>query len=298
MAAHETGFCDLHLHSTASDGTDAPRDLPRLCQAAGLRGFALTDHDTTAGLAECAEAAAKLGIDFLPGIELSADPDVRKAGRSEGTLHLLGYGIDPQHPQLAAIAQRMVDAREQRNPRIVEKLNALGVRLSYAEVVEFARSVAGGDERAVVGRPHIAQIMVSKGYVKSMHEAFSKYLGAGGAAYTRRDRLAAGEAIEAVHAAGGVVSLAHPVQLKIDDADALEHTLARLVELGLDAIEARHSDHTPADVQRFSRLAERFHLLTTGGSDYHGSRKTVTLGSQRVPYEAFASLREAMVERR
>ncbi|MEM1108207.1 MAG: PHP domain-containing protein [Planctomycetota bacterium] len=287
-------FCDLHLHSTASDGTDAPGDLPRLCRAAGLSAFALTDHDTTAGVAACAAAAARLKIGFVPGIELSTDPDLFGAGQSVGSLHLLGHFIDPDHPHLAEITRRLGRARAERNPLIVEKLNRLGVDITYDEVLALAgASNGGGGEyatEAVVGRPHIGQVLVDKGYVKSIHEAFARYIGSGGAAYARRDLLTAAEAIEAIHEAGGLATLAHPVQLDLPSDTDLEHTVARLVDLGLDGIETRHSDHTPRDVKRFVAIAERFRLVTTGGSDYHGSRKTIALGSQRVPASVYADL--------
>ncbi|MEO0513904.1 MAG: PHP domain-containing protein [Planctomycetota bacterium] len=288
-------FCDLHLHSTASDGTDAPEALPRLCKAAGLSAFALTDHDTTAGVAACAAAARRIKIDFVPGIELSANPDLAGTGRPVGSLHVLGHFIDPDHPHLAEISQRLRRARAERNPLIIEKLNKLGVRITYDEVLELA---AGGASQApaddaIVGRPHIGQVLVNKGYVKSIHEAFARYIGSQGAAYARRDLLTAAEAIEAIHASGGLATLAHPVQLEITDAAELEHTVARLVDLKLDGLETRHSDHTAADVKRFEKLAARFKLLTTGGSDYHGSRKTIALGSQRVPRSAYAALAEA-----
>lgn len=293
--------CDLHLHSTASDGTDAPRDLPRLCRDAGLSAFALTDHDTTAGLAACAAAAKKIKIDFVPGIELSANPDLDHTGKPFGTLHLLGHFIDPDDPGLATITQRMIEARAQRNPRIIEKLNAQGVRITYQQVLDRARTLPAADEdkqiETIVGRPHIAQVLIEAGYVKSIHEAFTKYLGPAGGAYTRRDRLGAAEAIDAIHAAGGLASLAHPVQLKLPDDAALERFAAKLKTLGLDGIETRHSDHAPADVQRFTRLAERFTLRTTGGSDYHGSRKTVRLNSQAVPRAVYENLRDAAMSR-
>ena len=289
-------FCDLHLHSAASDGTDAPADLPRLCRDAGLAAFALTDHDTTAGLEACARAARKLKIGFVPGIELSVNPDLRGTGRPAGTLHLLGYGIDPENPGLARLTATLREARAQRNPRIVEKLNAQGVRLTYDEVTQLASRLAGGAADAVVGRPHIAQLLLQKGYVKSIHEAFTRYLGVGGAAYTRRDGLAADQAIAAIHDAGGLVSLAHPVQLRLDASD-LEHAVSRLTDLGLDAIETRHSDHAPADVQHYSQLARRFRLLTTGGSDYHGSRKPIALGDARVPLDRYQQLQQALAAR-
>ena len=285
-------FCDLHLHSSASDGTDAPGDLPRLCRDAGLSAFALTDHDTTAGLAQCAAAAKKLKIDFVPGIELSADPGLDAAGHRAGTLHVLGHFVDPDDPGLEAIAGRMARARAERNPQIVEKLNALGVRIAYEDVLEAA-AAGSAQTPPVVGRPHIAQAMVAAGYVRSVHEAFTKYLGEGAAAHTRRDTMSAAQAIDAVHAAGGLASLAHPVQLRPADDAHLERAVRTLADLGLDGIETRHCDHTPADVRRFEKLAERFGLLTTGGSDYHGSRKSVRLNDQRVPRRVYESLRDA-----
>lgn len=307
-------FCDLHCHSTASDGTDAPADLPRLAQDAGLSAFALTDHDTTAGLGAAAAAAQALGVRFVPGIEVSADPDVFGTGVSRGTLHLLGYYIDPQDSGLAKLTKKLRDARAQRNPLLVEKLNALGVRITYDDVLAAAgvepvaapeetpggtpgtvpgkpsRELPGGG--TVIGRPHIAQVLVEKGYVKSIHEAFHRYIGPRGAAYVRRDRLKAGDAIDAIHAAGGLVVLAHPVQLQLD-TDTLEHTLAKLKDLGLDGVESRHSDHGPADVELLERFARKFTLLTTGGSDYHGSRKTIALGSQHVPMAVYDQLTAA-----
>ncbi|MEM9419313.1 MAG: PHP domain-containing protein [Planctomycetota bacterium] len=299
MASSIDQFCDLHMHSTASDGTDAPEALPRLCKAAGLAGFALTDHDTTAGVAACAVAAKKLKLTFVPGIELSANPDLDQTGRPVGSLHLLGHHIDPDHAHLAEITKRLGRARAERNPLIIEKLNSLGVRITYDEVLELAEAGAsqegsGVSAPAIVGRPHIGQVLVNKGYVKSIHEAFARYIGSNGAAYARRDLLTAAEAIEAIHEAGGLVTMAHPVHLEAADDAELEHAVARLVDMGLDGIETRHSDHTPGDVKRFERLAERFRLLTTGGSDYHGSRKSIALGSQKVPMSVCDRLGEAV----
>lgn len=284
-------FCDLHMHSTASDGTDPPESLPTLAKDAGLAAIALTDHDTAAGLPACADAASRVGIAFVPGIELSADPRVA-ASLSEtdapgipatGTLHILGYFIRHDDPQLAKLEGWLREARAQRNPQIVSRLNQLGVKIDYDDVIELA----GG---RVVGRPHIAQVLVRKGYVKSIHEAFVRYLGEGAAAHVRKDRLAADRAIDAIHHAGGLAMLAHPVQLRLPRPAALEHLVARLKDLGLDGIETRHCDHSARDTAHFEDLANRFDLLTTGGSDYHGSRKTCRLNDSRVPYSAYEAL--------
>ena len=288
-------FCDLHIHSTASDGSDPPEALPRLVKDAGLAAFALTDHDTPDGLAACANAAKRLRVRFIPGIELSANPDLTAEPNPQtpptGTLHLLGYGIDPNHADLHTIRDRLLQARDQRNPQIIANLAKLGVNIDYNQVVARA-----GGPGSVVGRPHIAQLLVDKCYVKSVHEAFRLYIGEGAAAYVRKDRLSARDAIQAIHDAGGLAVLAHPVQLGLDN-EALEHALAGLVDLGLDGIETRHSDHRPADIKRFEAYAQRFDLLTTGGSDYHGSNKAVKLGDAKVPMTDCRALLDALAVR-
>lgn len=280
-------YCDLHTHSSASDGTDAPEHLAALAVTAGLSAFALTDHDTTAGLHRAASAAQRLGIAFVPGIELSADPDVLHTGTSRGTMHLLGFFVDADDKGLSALTIELAATRAQRNPEMVQRLNTLGVRLDYAQVVEIA-----GGPTAVVGRPHIAQAMVQRGYVKSVHEAFQKYLSRGGAAFVRRDRITAERAIEAVHGAGGLAVLAHPVQLRLDD-DNCEQVVARLKAFGLDGLETRHPDHDAGDIARFTRYAKKFSLLPTGGSDYHGQRKAIDLGSQGIDFEIYQRLADA-----
>lgn len=302
-------YCDLHTHSRASDGTDSPGDLPRLAKQAGLSAIALTDHDTTAGLTEFLDAAKKAKVKAVPGIELSADPAVLTDtnGRADpslrglrglrgrglpgrGSLHILGYFIRHDAPHLVQIEQRLRDARAQRNPEMIAKLNELGMDIEYDEVI----ALAGG---GIVGRPHIGQVLMQKGYVKSIHEAFVKYLGQTGEAYVRKDRLSAKEAIAAIHDADGLAVLAHPTQLGIDSAAQLEHAVAGLKKLGLDGIETRHSDHTPSDTERFSKLTGKLGLLATGGSDYHGSRKTVVLGGQKVPFAVYESLLDAHGQR-
>ena len=295
---------DLHTHSTASDGTDAPADLPRLAKAAGLGAFALTDHDTTAGLAAAAAAAKKAGITFVPGIELSivADPFAQASPLADdgptdmGSIHLLGYHIRSDSEALSIIESKLRRARETRNPQIIDKLAELGVRIDYQDVLKLAQ--AGDENNAsdhAVGRPHIAQLLVQRGYVKSMHDAFAQYLGQGAAAYVPRELPTADKAIAAIHAAGGVAVLAHPVHLGLS-ADDLEHHVARLADLGLDGIETHHPDHEPANTKQLTALAERFDLITTGGSDYHGSRKAIALGSVVAPEKALQKLQEAAAQ--
>jgi len=286
------------MHSTASDGTDTPGRLPRLAKEAGLAAIALTDHDTTDGLVHAKRQAAKRGVRFLTGIELSADPNSvwpdggELAGVDEvpGTLHILGYGVSWRAAALQAVCERARKARAERNPQIIERLAGLGVRIRLDEVEAEA-----GD--GVIGRPHLAKVLVRKGYARSVHEAFRKYIGRGGAAYVRKDRLDAADAVAAIHAAGGLAVLAHPVQLGLPDPAAVEHYVKALKDHGLDGLETRHSDHTPDTVAQLDRLADRLNLIATGGSDYHGETKPVRLGEVRVDLDVFDRLEDAVNHR-
>jgi len=290
-------FCDLHMHSTASDGTDPPGALGALAEQAGVSVIALTDHDTTSGLLACAEGCAAAGVEFVPGIEISADPgpvmtDDFQDGMSgvirRGTLHLLGLFVRDDDPELARISRQMKAARDSRNPAIVARLQSLGLDIAYEEV----ESLAAKQGTVIIGRPHIGQVMVDKGLVTDMREAFSQFIGQGGSAYVRRDHLDPRIAIEAIHHAGGLAVLAHPVQLHFENDHQLEQIIERLCGLGLDGIESRHSDHRDAHVVQFESLADKLGLMTTGGSDYHGSRKQVKLGQCRVPYAVYQRLRK------
>jgi predicted metal-dependent phosphoesterase TrpH len=277
-------FVDLHCHSTASDGTFAPSQVVALAVSSGLSALALTDHDTIGGVSEAAEAARKAGIDFLPGIEISCDVP------RPATMHLLGYGVDPQSAILHDLTQRLVQARDDRNPRIIQKLNELGVAITMQEV----EAEAGGE---VVGRPHIAAVLLRKGYVTSIKQAFDKYLGQGAAAYFDKERLTPGQAVGLVNESGGIAVLAHPVQLRTENDAQLDRIVKDLKDVGLAGLEAIHSDHDPALVEKYIRLADRFGLLKTGGSDFHGTnKKDIRLGvanGRRIPREFF----DALVER-
>lgn len=280
-------FVDLHCHSTASDGTMSPRDVVRLASEIKLTAIALTDHDTIGGIADARAAAEEFGLDFLPGIEISAKfPE-------PGTLHILGYGIDPDEPQLAAMTRELRGGRDDRNERIVARLQGLGVDIRIEEVL----AVAAG----TVGRPHIAQVLVAKGVVSHPQEAFKKYLGQGGLAYEDKERFTPRQAIDMIHAAGGVAICAHAVQLRCDNLARLEVVLKHLVDQGLDGVEVIHSDHRPLDVKFLDDFADRYDLIKTGGSDFHGSMKSqVKLGLARgrtIPRRYFDDLVRAIRDR-
>jgi hypothetical protein len=276
-------YVDLHCHSTASDGTLKPAEVVRLAVARELSALALTDHDTIGGVAEAAEEAAKLGIDFLPGIEISAEYP------QPGTMHLLGYGIDPQSDVLRDLTKTLLAGRDNRNPKIIAKLQQLGVSITMPEV----EAEAGGK---VIGRPHIAAILMRKGYVNSIKHAFEKYLAPGGAAYFDKERLSPADAISLIRQSGGLPVLAHPIQLRYQNDAQLEREVKDLVDLGLAGIEVIHSDHGAQLIEKYTALADRYGLLKTGGSDFHGSNKTrITLGianGARVPREWFDELVE------
>lgn len=272
---------DLHCHSTASDGTLPPREVVRLAKQCNLSALSLTDHDTTNGIAEAAAAAGELGIDFIPGIEISCEFP------RPGTMHMLGYGVDPDSPTLKNLTKTLLEARGDRNPQIVEKLNELGVAVSMDEWREQAK---GG----VLGRPQLAAILVRKGYVSSIQSAFDKYLGEGGLAYFDKERLTSRRAIELIRESGGVAVLAHPPQLRRENFGQVETIVKQLADEGLAGIEVIHSDHDEMWVRELTRLAEGFHLLKTGGSDFHGSNKAdIHLGvanGRRIPREWFDAL--------
>lgn len=275
------GFVDLHCHSTASDGTLPPRDVVRLAKEANLGALALTDHDTIAGIADASDEATKLGVDFLAGIEISAEYP------HPGTMHILGYGVDPENPSLKSLTETLIAGRDNRNPRIVAKLNEMGVNVSMAEWEAEAKGT-------VLGRPHLAAILHRKGYVSSIKQAFDKYIGQGAPAYFDKERLTRKQALERIRAAGGLPVLAHPVQLRAGNDAELQRVIKDLADLGLAGLEVIHSDHDAATIEKLSALADRFGLLKTGGSDFHGSNKPQIqlglAGARRIPREYFDDL--------
>jgi predicted metal-dependent phosphoesterase TrpH len=281
-------FVDLHCHSTASDGSVPPRDVVRAAADAGLSGLALTDHDTVAGCADARDEAQKLGIDFICGIEISCEYP------RPGTMHLLGYGVDPTSAVLNDLTRRLIQGRSERNVRIVASLREQGVAITLDEVLEQAK---GG----TVGRPHFAAILARKGYVGTTQEAFNKYLGQTGSAYSDKETVTAKRAIEMIREAGGLPVLAHPVQLKKENFGQLENAVKELVDYGLAGIETIHSDHREILIEELFDLARRFGLIPTGGSDFHGSSKPhIRLGwagNRRIPRDMFDALSEALASR-
>jgi predicted metal-dependent phosphoesterase TrpH len=282
-------YVDLHCHSTASDGTLPPAEVVRLAKQSGLSGLALTDHDTIGGVEAAAEEAARVGLDFLAGIEISCEYP------PPGTMHILGYGVDPTSATLRDLTRRLLEGRDNRNPRIIQKLNELGVSITMREVEEEAKATAA-DGKKPIGRPHIAAVLLRKGYVSSIKQAFDKYLAQGGAAYFDKERLTMREAMDLIRQSGGMPVLAHPVQLRTQNDAQLERVVKDLVDLGLVGLEVIHSDHDQRMVDQYTRLATTHGLLKTGGSDFHGTnKKDIALGlanGRRIPREFLDRLLE------
>jgi predicted metal-dependent phosphoesterase TrpH len=278
---------DLHCHSTASDGTLPPADVVRLARDSGLAGLALTDHDTIGGIAEAGAEAEKLGLAFLPGIEISCEYP------HPGTMHILGYGVDPASETLRSLTTQLLEGRDNRNPKIINRLNELGVAITMAEVEQEAEATAA-DSKKPIGRPHIAAILLRKGYVSSIKQAFDKFLAPGGLAYFDKERLTMRQAMEMIQQSGGMPVLAHPVQLRTTSDAELERVVKDLKDLGLVGLEVIHSDHDAALVEKYTRLADRYSLLKTGGSDFHGSnKKDIRLGianGRQVPFAFMEAL--------
>jgi len=250
-------IADLHTHSTASDGQYAPEELVRLAKGRGIDVLALTDHDTLDGAEAAVKAGEALGLRVLRGVELGA--------AEYENLHILGYCVMPDAPALAALCGKFKAARDERKYRIIGFLREKGVELSLEE----AEAVAGGN---IIGRPHFAQAMVRRGYVRSSREAFDQYLDT--AEYhekVKRFKAEARVCLEAIKAAGGKASFAHPYQVGLEDG-ALEALVRQLKDWGLDAIECYYPRHAPEQTAFYLHLAEKYELHVTGGSDFHGEQ--------------------------
>jgi len=257
------GTVDLHAHSTASDGSAAPGAAVELAHQAGVAAFALTDHDTMAGIPAAQEMAQRLGLRFIPGVELSVHQDATE-------VHLLGLHIaDVSGMEQALTTFR--DGRRERARTMVERLVAVGAPIDFEAVLTAA---AGG----AIGRPHVAKALVNAGHVRDHREAFDKYLAAGRPAYVDKARLEIAEGIALIHRHGGLAVIAHP------GPDGRRERVEPLIAMGLDGLEVRHPSHSGEDVKRILALVEHFGLVPSGGSDWHGAMMGPrTLGAMQVP---------------
>ena len=272
---------DLHLHTTASDGRFTPAEIVAKAAGLGLEVIAITDHDTVDGIAPALIAAREFPrLTVIPGVEINTDVP-------QGEAHLLGYFIDYTNDNLSDALKRLRDSRHLRAQRMIEKLEGLGVTISWPRVRELA---AGG----TIGRPHIAQALQEKGYITSFKEAFTRYIGREGPAYVERDKITQEEAVELVLKARGLPVLAHPFT-----AGKVEPIVKRLKEAGLVGLETYYKEYTAGEIRELVTLAQKYGLLVTGGSDYHGlGENTETmLGAVEIPEEVSEKLSALANER-
>jgi len=274
---------DLHVHTNASDGTLSPAEMVQYACARGLSAVAITDHDTVEGVAEALAAGGKAGIEVVPGIEISAE-------HQQSTLHILGYYIRHDDQLLQERIAVLQKARNERNPRIIEKLRNLGVAITLQQVEQEA-------ETGQVGRPHFAKVMVQQGYVRTEREAFERYLKKGARAYVDKYRFAPDAAIGCIRDAGGVAVLAHPSIIGRQGSAVLQGLVAELSGCGLQGIEVYYPEHSSRQQELYKSLAQQYNLIETGGSDFHGaSVNGIEIGTGRgslyVPDELLQMLKK------
>jgi hypothetical protein len=275
------GYADLHTHTTSSDGTQPPAVNVEMARKAGLAAIAITDHDTVAGIDEAILEGERLGIEVVPGVEISTVADGQD-------IHVLGLYIDHKNEKLLCRLAELRSVRDHRNRLLLKRLEELGLPVTMEEVSAKRESPDRMDE--TIGRPHIAAVMVDKGYVSSISEAFDKYLGKQGAAYVNPPRIHPRTAIEWIREAGGTSVLAHP---GLYDADEL---IRELAQSGLEGLEVYHSDHTPEQEAKYAKVAEELGLIVTAGSDFHGERNGemfhAPIGSRKVSVSVLNRLRK------
>jgi len=270
---------DLHLHTTASDGSLTPEQVVEHAARLNLKTIAISDHDTVNGIDEALTVGKKLGVEVIPAVELSSKYDSRD-------MHVLGYFIDHKSDGLYHSLKSLRKARVERAQKIVECMQKHGIDITFDEVVESAG-------KAAVGRPHIARILLAKSYVSTIGDAFRNYLKRGAPCFLEKFVYPIEEAISIIHKAGGTAVFAHPGLAGLDDH------IPEFIEMGLDGIEAYHSEHTPETVERYVRLAAEYGLAVSGGSDCHGPVSThgLRLGTTYVPDEVVTALKQRLEER-
>ncbi len=278
------GCADLHTHSTASDGTFSPSELVLQAKKAGLRAIALTDHDTLSGLREFCFTCRENGIEGIPGVEIGA--------KYKSEMHILGLFVDYENPEFAAVLEELSRARAERNYKMLEKFQQDGFDLTEEDIL----SQKGDRDMNSCGRVHFAAVLVKKGYAADHNDAFARFIGRDQPYYVKRKAYPPDKVIQLIHSAGGLAVLAHPIYISKDER-ILEKVLAELCESGLDGLESYYSQYTPEFTEVCLRLCEKFDLLPTGGSDFHGKNKPnipigVVDGGMGVPYRVVEDLKK------
>ncbi len=257
----ERKYADLHCHTLASDGTLTPAELVKHADEIGLAYVAITDHDTVDGIKEAADAAKNLEVKVIPGIEIATHYTDKK----ETEIHIVGLFIDPENKTLNDMLKSVVESRDKRNHNMVNKLCDLGLKIDYDELI----AISGGK---IISRAHYARLLVSKGYVSDMYEAFSKYIGDGKKGFIKRTLPQPKEAIETIIAAGGVPILAHPTLYDMNYSQ-IRKMVDEFMSYGLKGIETMYSTYTPDQEREITKIAKEKRLLPSGGSDFHGTNK-------------------------
>ena len=273
---------DLHTHTTFSDGSMSPSELVRHAKSKGLFAVAITDHDTVGGVSEALNEGEKVGIEVIPGVEIGVDYSTE--------MHMLGYFFNDGYQEINKVLEKIKENRNIRNPKIIRRLNELGIDVSMEDVLEEA-----GHE--IVARPHIAKALLKKGYVKTIEEAFKKYLRKGRTAYFKKDKLLPSEGIKEIIKCGGIPVLAHPVLLGMNLSD-LDRLLGELSLYGLKGMEVFYPINNAQDTGTLMRLAIKHDLIATGGSDFHGRIKPdieigTGKGNTKVSYDVIQKLKNS-----
>lgn len=269
---------DMHIHTIASDGTFTPEEVVKRAKSFGMKTIAITDHDTVDGLAEGKKIADEVGIEFIQGIEISCNIDNLE-------VHILGYFLNLEDEEFLTELEELKKARENRNKKVVEKLEKCGIVVDMEKV----KNMAPGN---IISRVHIANYLVEIGAAFSKNDAFEKYLGKTGAAYVPKENFPPERAVKMLHANGAFVSMAHPKLITQNDG-ILENMISELKKLGLGGLEAVYGTFTPAEKRKYKKMAKRHSLLVTGGSDFHGAnREGIDIGDTGLEYSQFRLIKE------
>ncbi|AZR72619.1 phosphatase [Anoxybacter fermentans] len=270
---------DLHLHTTASDGTYTPTEIVDEAKKLGLTAIAITDHDNMNGVEEALKRGKEIGLEVVPGIELNTDYE-------EKEIHILGYYLNYSSKEVHDILDELINSRVNRAQKMVEKLNQMGINISYERVKEIA---VGG----AIGRPHIAKALIEAGYAEDWSEAFDRFIGRDCPAYVPRTKLTPFAAIKLILNAGGVPVLAHP------GLNNLDEIIPGLIEAGLMGIEVYHFEHTGEDKVHYLKMAQKNNLIITGGSDCHGpgSKSGARLGQVKLPEQFLTELKKGLSQK-
>ncbi|MFS1513287.1 PHP domain-containing protein [Chengkuizengella sp. SCS-71B] len=272
-------YVDLHTHTLASDGLHLPSENVKMAKEKGLAGVAITDHDTVSGLKQAIAEGEKIGIEVVPGIEIST-----VANKLD--IHILGYYINYEDTIFLERLDQLRDVRSIRNDMMIKKLQDLGIEITMDDVLELAPKKK---TRQTVGRPHIAEVLVHKGIVKTIKEAFELYLGKDGKAFVNPPRIHPSEAVDWIRQAGGVAVIAHPGLYENDEL------VEELIQHGVDGLEVYHSDHNAEEEDKYLRLANKYQLVVTAGSDFHGERNGevfhAPIGGRKINIEVLSKLK-------